>query len=289
MADDHGPVVQSAVLRNELVRLRRASRLSQYEVAHELGWPPSSLIRMEGGRRPITTADLDKLLTRYGADSEAERERLHGLNRGAGAAGWWDAYRSEVPGPYLDYVGYEAGTVFLRQFPGTVVPGLLQTPEYAEALTSFSVDPVQVGAVVDVRLHRQSELQRRSRPPQQYYVLDESVIRRHVGTDRDRGIMPNQLRYIADTAAGNESITVRVIPFNAGVHAGLSGPFTLLEFDDSLSDLLYLDTGRGELATLTGNDPDVAEYADKFESLLDFALPEDQSLELIRSAAEEML
>lgn len=98
------------------------------------------------------------------------------------------------------------------------------------------------------------------------------MIRRHVETERDPGIMPNQLRYIADTAAGNESITVRVIPFNAGVHAGLGGPFTLLEFDGGLSDLLYLDTGRGELATLTANDPDVAEYADKFESLLDFTL-----------------
>jgi hypothetical protein len=289
MADDHGPVVQSAVLRNELVRLRRANQLSQYEVAHELDWPPSKLIRMEGGRSSITTADLEKLLTRYGVDSVAERERLHDLNRGAGAAGWWDAYRSEVPGPYLDYVGYEAGTVFLRQFPGTVIPGLLQTAEYAEALTTFSVDPAQVGAVVDVRLHRQSELQRRSRPPQQYYVLDESVIRRHVGTERDRGIMPNQLRSIIDVADGNESITVRVIPFGAGVHAGLGGPFTLLEFEDGLSDLLYLDTGRGELATLTGNDPDVAEYADKFESLLDFALPKDETLELIRGAAERML
>ena len=289
MADDRGPVVQSAVLRNELVRLRRASRLSQYDVAHELGWPPSTLIRMEGGRSPIATAELDVLLTRFGVNSEAERERLHDLSQGASAAGWWEDYRSKVPGPYLDYVGYEAGTVFIRQFPGTVIPGLLQTAEYAEALTAPAVDPVQVGAVVDVRLQRRAELMQRSSRPRQYYVLDESVIHRHVGIDRDPSIMPNQLQYIADMAAGDEYITVRVIPFNAGVHAGLGGPFTLLEFDDGLSDLLYLDTGRGELATLTGDDPDVAEYADKFESLLDFALPEDRSLELIQVLAEEML
>jgi transcriptional regulator with XRE-family HTH domain len=288
MADDHGPVVQSAVLRGELVRLRRASQLSQYEVAHELHWSPSKLIRVEGGRSSITKTDLDALLDRYGVDSEAERERLHGLNRGARGAGWWDAYRNEVPGPYLDYVGYEAGTVFIRQFPGTVVPGLLQTAEYAESLTTRSVDPVQVGAVVNVRLQRQSELLRRSLPPRQYYVLDESVIRRHVGIERDPIVMPNQLRYIADAATGNEFMTVRVIPFNVGVHAGLGGPFTLLEFDGGLSDLLYLDTGRGEVAILTVNDPDVAEYADKFESLLDFALPEDESLEFIRNVAEEM-
>ena len=164
MADDRGPVVQSAVLRNELVRLRRASRLSQYDVAHELGWPPSTLIRMEGGRSPIATAELDALLTRFGVNSEAERERLLDLSQGASATGWWEDYRSKVPGPYLDYVGYEAGTVFIRQFPGTVIPGLLQTAEYAEALTAPAVDPVQVGAVVDVRLQRRAELMQRSSP-----------------------------------------------------------------------------------------------------------------------------
>jgi transcriptional regulator with XRE-family HTH domain len=288
MADDHGPVVQSAVLRVELVRLRRRSQLSQYEIAHELGWQPSTLIRIEGGRSPITQAELDSLLDEYGVDSVAERERLHSLNQRSKNTGWWDDFRSKVPGPYLNYIGYEAGTAFIRQFPGTVIPGLLQTAEYAEALTARAVDPVLVGTVVEVRLKRREELMRRSSPPRQYYVLDESVIRRHVGVERDPGIMLNQLQHIADMAAEGKSITVRVIPFNAGVHAGLSGPFTLLEFDGGISDLLYLDTGRAELATLTGDDPAVAEYADKFESLLDFALPEARSIELIRSAAEEM-
>ena len=139
--------------------------LSQYDVAHELGWPPSTLIRMEGGRSPIATAELDALLTRFGVNSEAERERLLDLSQGASAAGWWEDYRSKVPGPYLDYVGYEAGTVFIRQFPGTVIPGLLQTAEYAEALTAPAVDPVQVGAVVDVRLQRRAELMQRSSRP----------------------------------------------------------------------------------------------------------------------------
>ena len=288
MADDHGPVVQSAVVRTELVRLRRASGLSQYEVAHDLEWSPSKLIRIEGGRSSITKADLDALLTRYDIDSEAEQERLHTLSRGARGVGWWNAYRNEIPAAYLVYVGYEAGTVFIRQFPGTVVPGLLQIAEYAEALTAPAVDPGQASAVVNLRLQRQSELISRANPPRQYYVLDESVIRRHVGIEKDSAIMPNQLRYIADMTAGNELITVRVIPFRAGVHAGLAGPFTLLEFDGGLPDLLYLDTGRGERATITVNDPEVAEYADKFEALLDFALPEVESLEFIRGVAEEM-
>lgn len=286
MADDHGPVVQSAILRSELVRLRRANGLSQYEVAPELGWSPSRLIQVEGGRDSISTADLDALLARYGVTSDAERNRLQALSRGAKGSGWWNAYRNEIPLPYLSYAGYEAGAIFIRQFPGTVVPGLLQITEYADSLTAPMVEHRQ--AVVNFRMQRQSELLHRANPPHQYYVIDESVTRRHVGIEIDPAIMPNQLSYIADIADGNELITVRVIPFKAGAHPGLTGPFTLLEFDGGLPDLLYLDTGRGELATITGNDPEVAECADKFESLLDFALTESESLELIRSVAEEI-
>ena len=91
-------------------------------------------------------------------------------------------------------------------------------------------------------------------PPRQYHVVDEGVIRRHVGISQDPAIMPSQLRHMADRAEREESLTVRVIPFTAGAHPGLSGPFTLLEFDGSLPDLLYLDAGR-DVSLITGSDP----------------------------------
>ena len=100
--------------------------------------------------------------------------------------------------------------------------------------------------------------------------------------------MPNQLLYIADMASGDEFITVRVIPFTADAHVGLTGPFTLLEFEGGLPDLVYLDSGKGERASITAGDPDVAEYADQFEVLLDYALSEAESLDMLRTAAEEM-
>jgi transcriptional regulator with XRE-family HTH domain len=288
MTADQGPVVQSAILRGELVRLRKKSKLTQEEVARGLEWSPSKLIRVEGGHSSITKVDLDALLTRYGVTSEGDRQRLHDLNRGARTTGWWDSYRNEISGPYLTYVGYEAGASFVRQFPGTVVPGLLQTAEYAEALTTSAVEAMRVAPVVKLRLRRQSELAQRSTPPRQYYVLDEAVIRRHIGFETDPAIMPNQLRYIADTAARDQLITVRVIPFKAGAHAGLSGAFTLLEFDGDLPDLLYLDPGRGELAIITNESAQVTEYADNFENLLDRALTESDSIAFIRNAAEDM-
>lgn len=288
MAADQGPVVQSALLRGELVRLRKDRNLTQEQVASQLEWSPSKLIRVEGGRSSITKVDLDALLAVYGVTSESQRERLAALNRTARDRGWWDTYRDDVDAVYLNYVGYEAGAAFIRQFPGTVVPGLLQTREYAAVIVENSLDAVRVGAAVRLRLQRQSELAKRSSPPRQYYVLDEAVIRRHIGIRKDPAIMPNQLRYIADRADNDDLLTVRVIPFNVGAHAGLSGPFTLLEFDGGLPDILYLDAGRGTISMIVGNDPQVAEYADNFEALLEDALSADRSIEFLRSAAEDM-
>jgi transcriptional regulator with XRE-family HTH domain len=289
MATDQGPVVQSALLRGELVRLRRESGLTQEQVAEALEWSPSKLIRVEGGKSSITKVDLDALLTRYGVTSESTRERLQLLNRGARERGWWDKYREDVSPTYLNYVGFEAGAAFIRQFQSGFVPGLLQTEAYAEAVTVNSVDAVRVGAIVRLRLQRQSELAQRDPRPRQYYVVDEAVIRRHVGIAKDPDIMPAQLRKIADRAEQDELVTVRVIPFEAGAHRGLPGPFTLLEFDGGLPDLLYIDAGRMEFASMViGDDPRVTEYRDDFELLLEDALSAEKSIDLIRKVAEEM-
>ena len=289
MATHQGPIVQSALLRGEIVRLRKESGLTQEQVAAELEWSPSKLIRVEGGRSSITKVDLDALLTKYGVTSESTRERLQALNRGARERAWWDKYRDDIAPTYLDYVGFEAGATFIRLFESAFVPGLLQTPQYVEAVTVKTVNPVRVAAVVGLRLQRQSELAQRSPRPRRYYVVDEAVIRRHVGISKDPAIMPDQLRSIADQAERDDLITLRVIPFTAGEYRGVSGPFTLLEFDGGLSDVLYIETGRAPFANMvSGSDPQIAEFRDDFEALLEDALPSDKSIELIRNVAEEM-
>ena len=185
-------------------------------------------------------------------------------------------------------MGYETGAVFIRQFQGSVVPGLLQTPDYARALTVISVEEkATIDAVVGLRLQRQSELARRDPRPRQYYILDEAVVRRNIGAPGDPSIMPDQLMHIVSQVRDDDRITVRVIPFGKGAHAGLSGPFTLLEFDGGLPDLLYLDAGR-EVIGVVGNDERIAEYADSFESLVEIALSAEESLQFIENAAREI-
>jgi transcriptional regulator with XRE-family HTH domain len=292
MATDQGPVVQSALLRGELVRLRRDSKLTQEQVAAQLDWSESKLIRVEGGRSSITKVDLDALLTAYGITSESKRDELQALNRGARRTGWWDKYRDHIPQSYLNYVGFETGATFIRQFESVFIPGTLQTREYAEAVTAGTVEVnsvglVMVGSIVGLRLDRQAEMAKRSPQPRRYYVVDEAVIHRHVGIDQNPTIMPDQLRSLADRAEGDDLITVRVMPFKAGAHRGL-GSFTLLEFEGGLTDVLYIDAGRGEFATMVFGGDQVTDYRDDFESLVEKALSVGESIELMRSVAEEM-
>jgi transcriptional regulator with XRE-family HTH domain len=289
MASDQGPVVQSALLRRELVRLRRVRSMTQQQVADNLEWSPSKLIRVEGGGSSITKVDLDALLYQYGVTSVTERERLQALNRGARERGWWDSYKDDLSPAYLNYIGFEAGAAFIRQFQIGFIPGLLQTREYARVVTAVgSVDPKEVDKFVELRLRRQQEIARRESAPQQYFVIDEAVIRRHVGIKTSRAIMPAQLRSIADRAERDDRLTVRVIPFQSGAHPGLFDTFTLLEFDGQLPDVLYLEAAREEYNMIAENDPRAAKYAQDFEELLVDALSAPSSLELMRTVAEEM-
>jgi transcriptional regulator with XRE-family HTH domain len=290
VASDQGPAVQSALLRNELVRLRKERGLTQQQVAEALEWSPSKLIRVEGGGSSITKVDLDALLGQYGVMSESRRERLQALNRGARERGWWDQYRDTVSPQYLNYVGFEAGAASIRQFQIGYIPALLQTPEYAEAVTVIGpVDPSKVEAIAGLRIRRQLELRRRSTPPRQYFVLDEGVIRRHVGIKSDRSIMPDQLRDLADRAERDHLLTVRVIPFEAGGYlGGVFGTFTLMGFGEELPDMLFLDADQGMFTMISGEDAKVAYYRDYFENLLQQALPVPESAELIRRVATSM-
>lgn len=288
MANDQGPVVQSALLRGELIRLRKGRGMTQEQVATELEWSPSKLIRVEGGRSAVTKVDLDALISLYGVTSEIDRERLQALNRGARNRAWWDDYRDDILSPiYVRYVGYEAGAKTIRQFIPTVVPGMLQTAEYAEALTAISLSPAKVAPVVNLRLARQRALKQRYDPPHQIYILDEAAIRRRIGIHRNPAIMPSQLQHLMRISQEDGNVTIRVIPFAAGEYLGLTDPFTLLEFEGDLPDVLYRDTGQETIVMVTDNS-EAARYADTFESLQETALSSEDSAGLIRSIVEEI-
>lgn len=290
MATDQGPVVQSALLRSELVRLRLDKGLTQEKVAHSLDWHASKLIRIEGGRSNITITDLRALLNEYDVRSEGRRERLEGMARGARQRGWWNDFREVIDEGTLQYAGYLTGSSVIRHFQNSVIPGPLQTRAYGEVLTSNYVEDSLVEQKVEFRSQQQKALERRAEPPRRFYVLDEAVIRRQVGVRRDPNIMPEQLRHLADLADGNELITVRIVPFSAGAYPGMEGPFVLLEFDGGAPDLLYLEasSARQRQSAITTDETTVSDYRSAFESILDEALSSDESITMLRDVADQL-
>ncbi|WP_018653798.1 helix-turn-helix domain-containing protein [Actinomadura flavalba] len=289
MSTDQGPVVQSALLRTELVSLRKEKGLTQEQVARRLEWSPSKLIRVEGGKNAISRTDLQALLQQYDVTAESRQERLQALARGAREPAWWNQYRGETSDVYINYIGYEAGASFIRDYQLTVIPGMLQTREYAEIIATGRVNALRVGPVVKLRMERQRRMAERENPPRRYHIIDEAVIRRHVGIAVDPAIMPEQLRHVADACEADDLVTVRIIPFSIGSHVGLRGSFTLLEFESGLGDALYQEGGRTGSGMSFGEESGVIDYRDAFEDLLEISLSAAESIELLRSAAEELM
>ena len=291
MPESQAPVIQRALLTNELRRLRAGSHLGQEEVARALDWSLSKLIRIEGGTVGVSTTDIKALLDLYGVRDQDEITELVELARGARQRGWWTAYKNVTDQQYLNYVGYEAGASIIRTANGLLIPALLQTADYAWAITSEYITESSdaVKDAVELRLERQEQLAARKKIPRQYYVIDEAVIRRRIGAPKSPDVMPAQLRHLVE-AASRPEVTIEVIPFEAGAHFGLKGPFTLLEFDGALGDLLYMEsTRRGDLTLADpASSPLITSYHESFERLREISLGPQASVELIEEVADRM-
>ncbi len=291
MASDLGPVVQRALLSMDLLRLRREAGRTQDEVAKRLDWSVSKVIRIEGGTVGTSTTDLQALLRFYGVEDAEETERLTRLAKSTRERGWWASYPI-ADAQFRNYLGYEAGASHIRAVQPNVVPGLLQTMDYARIiLRQFTGDAREedIETLVNLRLERQDRMAERDPAPHRHFILDEAVVRRQVGATmkNGKGIMPTQLRHMVEAAQGDH-VTIQIIPFSKGAHFGQRGPFTLLEFDAELGEVLYLEGSRGGDLILTGRDPQIIDYRERFEQLGEWTLGPEESCELMERIADEM-
>ncbi len=148
----------------------------------------------------------------------AERDGLIQLTREARQPGWWHSFRDVLPNPYEVYIGLEAGAASIRNFEPVVVPGLLQTADYAREIFRNGpreLEREDVERRIEVRLARQEILARDERP-RLWAVIDEAVIHRVVGSV---SVMRGQLGYLVESAQGKT--TIQVVPDRAGAHAGI--------------------------------------------------------------------
>ncbi|MFI0980353.1 helix-turn-helix domain-containing protein [Streptomyces sp. NPDC021093] len=276
----HGPAVRRRKLGEELRKLRDRAGLTSPEAARLVGWHQSKVSRIETGHSGAKPEDVALLLSAYDVKEPQLRLLLEALAETSGESGtqWWHAYRGLLPPQYRDFISLESQACAARTLETSVVPGLLQTPDYARTVTRATLSglPVRkVDSLVEVRLARQ-EVLRAASPLALSAVLDEAVLRRTVGGER---VMKEQVRHLLEVAE-LPHVQLQVLPFEAGAHMGLTGAFVIFSFPniadldvvviDHLASSLYLE--RKE---------DLGQYSAAFQRIQAQALQPGDSLNLI--------
>jgi transcriptional regulator with XRE-family HTH domain len=280
-----GPTVRRRRLGTELRRLRESAGYKLEEVAGMLGVAPSTLSRIETGKAPTKSAYLSQLLELYKVTDAGQRQILVDMAREGHRKGWWAEYDDVLPSGLGVYVGLEAEASALRSYEIGVVHGLLQTTDYARAVLRASAPrhtADQIERLVDLRMERQRRID--EDPPLDLWVIhDEAVIRRTVGGPV---VMRHQLAHLL-VVSGLPGVTLQVLPFDSGAHAGHDGPFSIIEFHDrSDSEVVYVESAAGPL--YLEKDRDVRASSEVFDRLRAAALPPEASLELISRVAREL-
>lgn len=238
--ESSGSVVRRILLGSQLRRLRESRGITREAAGYSIRASESKISRMELGRVSFKARDIEDLLTLYGVTDDAERGALLALAREANVAGWWHSFGDVLPGWFQTYVGLEGAASLIRIYEVQFVHGLLQTEAYAHAVVERGMPGApraEIDRRVALRLERQKVLVS-ERAPHFHAVLDEAALRRPYG---DRKVMRDQLRHLIDVSE-QPNVTLQVMPFSFGGHAGESGAFTMLRFPESdLSDIVYLE------------------------------------------------
>ncbi|HEX5204228.1 MAG TPA: helix-turn-helix transcriptional regulator [Actinoplanes sp.] len=264
-----GQRVVRRALGRRLTRLRVATGKSRREVAEaKLGISEPTLHRIETGKVPVTVANVRALCWLYGVD-ESVTDGLSDLALGTSQEEWWDA-NPALPDWFKLYVGLEASASAIRTYEGEVVPGELQTEQYARAIYSAeqSLDGEATERHVKLRMQRQAAMAARYPKPRLITVLGQGVLARQVGGPE---VLAAQVAHLCDVAR-QEHVEIRVLPWSAGAHAAMAGAFRIMDFEDPEDpDVVYLESHVGAL--YLEEPAEVREYRRIFELITAASVP----------------
>lgn len=282
MARDIDPSLNRRRLRIELRKAREGAGLTQRDAAKHLEWSLSKLIRIEAGTVSLGVTDLRALLQMYEVTDAELVSELEDAARGSKGQSWWAQYSELVSPQYAQYLGYEGAASTIRMYNPIILPGVVQTEDYATALLSARAPEAQVRQLVELRITRQERFFESENGPQMNIVLDEAAVRREIGGP---AVMRRQLDHI-NTLAEHPRATIQLLPFSAGAHYGITAPFILLEFKDD-DDLLFIEGPTGGLSSredlgLT------ARYQECFEEISSIAYRGDRMTGTLDAAKESL-
>ena len=272
--------VRSRTVAAELRSLRERRGLSCAEVARMLGVSASKISRIETGNSGLQIDDVAALLGFYQVP-EAKRQELLDLLRRGDQKGWWER-QAGLPHLWRALIDFENKATRIRNYEYAIVPGLLQTSEYSQALiraTDTTLSDAELDNLVASRMARQTLLTR-SKAPEFLAVVHEMALRVPAGGP---GVMKRQLQHLI-TMAERPNVEVRVVQTGVGVHVGLRGPFLVLEFVEE-PDLVFVENQNTGL--FLEEDADIAAYQAALRNILEVALAPDTSVDLIAAIAAE--
>ncbi|GAA2493553.1 helix-turn-helix transcriptional regulator [Streptomyces thermolineatus] len=270
----------------ELRSLRKRAGLSLVEASERLGLSGApALSKIENGRQRVPPVSVPGFLEVYGVtDPEAGSEirRLALLAASGKQTSLLAAYRESVRDPFAEYIHLEELALRAESF-SYLIPGLLQTEEYAHAVVAGSrkwSTAKEIRSFVELRMVRQQALVR-EKPLGLWCILDEAALHRQVGGP---AVMRRQLQRLLEAAESLPHVAIQVLPFRKGAHAGMDGPFTIMRFEagppiavvEPMTTSLYLE-----------DDADVERYETGFNHLRAESLDDEQSAELIHNLIKD--
>jgi transcriptional regulator with XRE-family HTH domain len=284
---DGSPTVRRRRLGLILRGLREKVGLTGEDVGATIERSGSWVSRVETGRVGLRGRDLADLLEVYHIDDTALRDELLALAREGKQRGWWSKYADTLSGPYATYIGFESEAAELLVYETLIVHGLLQTEEYARAMFGAAMLPNNTGDMVErkvkVRMERQELLTRQNTPPLKLWaILDESVLSRQIGGP---GVLRSQLKHLLE-ASMLPNVTIQIVPFEGGPHAGMIGSFSLVRFpsrDDP--DIVYIEGVTGDIFA---ESEDARSYQEVFDHLRAAALSPTETRVRIDRAAQAL-
>ncbi|MEU6059744.1 helix-turn-helix transcriptional regulator [Streptomyces sp. NPDC047097] len=286
-----GSTVPRRQLGRHLRDLRNRARMTIRTAARALEWSEAKMWRIETGQTSLRSLDVEAMCRVYGAESELT-DALMGLAKETKARGWWHAYGEVIPEGFDLYIGLEEAASHLSWYSSELVPGLLQTADYARSLireANRGFKDNEVEQLMRVRIERQALLTRATARPTVQVALNESVLRRPVGSTP---IMAEQLVRLAELN-DLDNVSIRVVPFSAGLHHGLlTGPFTMLRFPTTADGreteppTVYVDGFTGAL--YLDKPHEIARYDDALSAIWGVALSVKDTQALLHQATREL-
>ncbi|WP_026925488.1 helix-turn-helix domain-containing protein [Glycomyces arizonensis] len=236
-----GPTALRMILGGYLRRLRESKNITREDAGYAIRSSESKISRMELGRVGFKVRDVEDLLEMYGITDEDELSRLLALVKEANQPGWWHRYGDALPNWFSAYLDLEGAASMIRTYEVQLIPGLLQTREYARALLmlGFGHTPLQeIDDRVNVRLSRQNILTKKDNPPMLWTVIDEAALHRPFG---GREVMRQQIQALIK-ACEMPNVRIQIVRFSSGAHSGAGAPFTWLRFgSEDLKDVIYIE------------------------------------------------